>query len=147
MGSQRPREDSHMKMAGMPVVSPSFLRSRTGRSHASSPPQTFAVKPFACGSWFHLRFEHFDVTSVVDKSRDHGKLLSICSFNYYDYQNDQSNTQEARTRKRKKTIFWLTRWRLFQSKSSLRRSVLFLWIMRCLLERLQKLNMYWNTNN
>ena len=28
-------------------------------------------------SWFHLTFEHFDVISVVYKSIDHGKLLSI----------------------------------------------------------------------
>ena len=36
------------------------------------------VKLLARGSWFHLSFEHFDVISVVDKRRDHGKLLSIC---------------------------------------------------------------------
>ena len=36
-----------------------------------------AVKPFACGLWFHLNFEHFDVISMADKSRDHGELLSI----------------------------------------------------------------------
>ena len=27
--------------------------------------QTFAVKPPARGSWFHLSFEHFDVFSIV----------------------------------------------------------------------------------
>ena len=38
----------------------------------------FAVKPLACGSWFYLSFEHADITSVVDKSTDHRKLLLIC---------------------------------------------------------------------
>ena len=36
-----------------------------------------AVKPFACGLWFHLSFEHFDVISMVDKSTDLGEFLSI----------------------------------------------------------------------
>ena len=36
------------------------------------------MKPLACGSWFHLSLEHFDVISMVDKSIDLGKLLSIC---------------------------------------------------------------------
>ena len=40
--------------------------------------QNFAVKPLACSSWIHLSFEHFDVISVVDKSTDQGKLLSVC---------------------------------------------------------------------
>ena len=40
--------------------------------------QNFAVKPLACGSWFQLIFEHFDVISTVDKNTEHGKLLSIC---------------------------------------------------------------------
>ena len=29
------------------------------------------------GEWFNLSFEHFDVISIVDKSTDEGKLLSI----------------------------------------------------------------------
>ena len=29
-------------------------------------------------------FEHFDVISMVDKDKDHGKLLSICFFNNID---------------------------------------------------------------
>ena len=37
----------------------------------------FAVKPLACSSWLHLSFKHFDIISTVDKSTDHGKLLSI----------------------------------------------------------------------
>ena len=36
-----------------------------------------AVKPLACGLWFHLNFEHFDVISMADKGTDHGELLSI----------------------------------------------------------------------
>ena len=40
----------------------------------------FAVKQLACGSWFLLSFEHFDVISTVDKSTDHGKLLSVSEF-------------------------------------------------------------------
>ena len=36
-----------------------------------------AVKSFACSLWFYLSFEHFDVVYMVDKSTDHGKLLSI----------------------------------------------------------------------
>ena len=36
--------------------------------------QNFAMKPLACGSWFHLSFEHFDVISMVDKSADNEKL-------------------------------------------------------------------------
>ena len=32
------------------------------------------MKPLACGSWFHLSFEHFDVISMVDKSADNEKL-------------------------------------------------------------------------
>ena len=40
--------------------------------------QNFALKPLACGWWFYFSFEHFDVIPVVDKSTDHGKLLSIC---------------------------------------------------------------------
>ena len=43
-----------------------------------------AVKPLAYGSWFHLGLAHFDVISILNKSTDHGKLLSICSI-----QNDQ----------------------------------------------------------
>ena len=39
--------------------------------------QNFAVKPLACGSWFHLSFEHFNIISMVHKSTDHGKLLLI----------------------------------------------------------------------
>ena len=35
------------------------------------------MKPLACGSWFHLSFEHVDITSMVDKSTDHRKLLLI----------------------------------------------------------------------
>ena len=31
-----------------------------------------------CGSWFHLSFEHDDIISMVVKSTDLGKLLSIC---------------------------------------------------------------------
>ena len=31
--------------------------------------QNFAVKPLACSWWSHLSFEHFDVISMVDKSR------------------------------------------------------------------------------
>ena len=38
--------------------------------------QNFAVKPRAAGEWFHLCFEHFDVISMVDKSTDHGEMLS-----------------------------------------------------------------------
>ena len=37
-----------------------------------------AVKSFACGLWFYLSLKHFDAISMVDKSTDHGKLLSIC---------------------------------------------------------------------
>ena len=42
--------------------------------------RNFAVKPLAYGSksWFYLSLEHFSVISMLDKSRDHGKLLSIC---------------------------------------------------------------------
>ena len=32
----------------------------------------------ACGSRFHLSFEHFDIISVIDKRIDRGKLLSSC---------------------------------------------------------------------
>ena len=38
------------------------------------------MKQLACGSWFLLSFEHFVVISTVDKSTDHGKLLSISEF-------------------------------------------------------------------
>jgi len=42
------------------------------------------MKPLSWGSWFHLSFEHFDVISMVDKSTDHGKLLSIVFYNNID---------------------------------------------------------------
>ena len=45
----------------------------------------FAVKPLACGSWFHLSFEHADITSVVDESTDHRKLLLICCLDTNPY--------------------------------------------------------------
>ena len=45
----------------------------------------FAVKPLACGSWFYLSFEHADITSVVDKSTDHRKLLLICCLDTNPY--------------------------------------------------------------
>ena len=37
---------------------------------------TLKVQNFAarCALWFHLRFEHFDVISMIDKGIDHGKL-------------------------------------------------------------------------
>ena len=38
--------------------------------------ENFAVKLLA--RWFHLSFERCDLISKVDKSSDHGKLLSIC---------------------------------------------------------------------
>ena len=40
--------------------------------------ENLLVKPLACGLWFHLSLEHFDVISMVDKSIDHGNLLLIC---------------------------------------------------------------------
>ena len=45
----------------------------------------FAVKPLACGSWFYLSFEHANITSVVDKSTDHRKLLLICCLDTNPY--------------------------------------------------------------
>ena len=36
--------------------------------------QNFAVRPLACGSWFHLSFEHVDVICMVDNSRP-GKIV------------------------------------------------------------------------
>ena len=36
------------------------------------------MKPLSCGSWFHMSCEHFDVISMVNKSTDDGKLLSMC---------------------------------------------------------------------
>ena len=35
-----------------------------------------AVKPLACGLWFRLSFENFD----IDKRTVHGKLLLSCFF-------------------------------------------------------------------
>ena len=35
----------------------------------------FAVKLLTCGSWFHLSFEHVDITSMVDKSTDHMLMI------------------------------------------------------------------------
>ena len=40
--------------------------------------QNFALKQLACGSLIHLSFEYPNVISMVNKSTDHGKLLSIC---------------------------------------------------------------------
>ena len=39
--------------------------------------QNLGVKTLACSLWFHLSFEYVDVIFIVDKSTDHGKLLSI----------------------------------------------------------------------
>ena len=36
--------------------------------------QNFAVKPLAVP----LEFEHFDIIAKVNKSTDHGKMMSIC---------------------------------------------------------------------
>ena len=35
------------------------------------------LRPLAWGSGFYLNFEKFQVISMVDKSQDHGKVLSI----------------------------------------------------------------------
>ena len=35
------------------------------------------LRPLAWGSGFYLSFENFQVVSMVDKSQDHGKVLSI----------------------------------------------------------------------
>ena len=39
--------------------------------------QNLGVKTLACSLWLHLSFEYVDVIFIVDKSTDHGKLLSI----------------------------------------------------------------------
>ena len=39
--------------------------------------QNLGVKPLACSLWLHLSFEYVDVIFMVDKSTDHGQLLSI----------------------------------------------------------------------
>ena len=47
---------------------------------------SFAVTPLACGLWFHLGFEHFDIISMADKSRyTHRKLFSICQLLIQDF--------------------------------------------------------------
>ena len=48
------------------------------------------MKPVTCG--FPLVFEHVEIISMVDKSTDHGQLVSICcieiaSYHYHDYKN------------------------------------------------------------
>ena len=43
-----------------------------------SPPSLQWKVSFACGRWFHLSFEHFDVISMIYKNSNHGKCLSIC---------------------------------------------------------------------
>ena len=46
----------------------------------------FAVKKkLAYSSWFHQRFEHFDVISTVNKSVDHRIFLSICKQNIREF--------------------------------------------------------------
>ena len=42
-------------------------------------------KQLAYSSWFHLRFEHFDVISMVNKSADHRIFRSICKQNIRDF--------------------------------------------------------------
>ena len=41
------------------------------------------MKPLTCSSWFHLSLEHIEVICMVDKSTDHGRLLSICYIHVY----------------------------------------------------------------
>ena len=41
------------------------------------------MKPLTCGSWFHLSLEQIEVICMVEKSTDHGKLLSICYVRVY----------------------------------------------------------------
>ena len=43
-----------------------------------SPPSLQWKVSVACGRWFHLSFEHFDVISMIHKNTNHGKCLSIC---------------------------------------------------------------------
>ena len=43
-----------------------------------SPPSLQWKVSVACGRWFHLSFEHFDVISMIYKNSNHGKCLSIC---------------------------------------------------------------------
>ena len=42
-------------------------------------------KKLAYSSWFHQRFEHFDVISTVNKSVDHRIFLSICKQNIREF--------------------------------------------------------------
>ena len=47
----------------------------------------------ACGSWFHLTFEHFDIISVIDKRIDRRKLLSSCYSPYKGHCHHALNDQ------------------------------------------------------
>ena len=41
------------------------------------------MKPFACGLWFHMSVEHFDIISMVDiRVQRHGKFLAFRIVNY-----------------------------------------------------------------
>ena len=40
--------------------------------------KNFALTLLTCSAWFHLRFEHYDVFSVVNKRIYCGKLFLIC---------------------------------------------------------------------
>ena len=53
-----------------------------------SPPSLQWKVSVACGRWFHLSFEHFDVISMIYKNSNHGKCLSICFlFVFFFYKN------------------------------------------------------------
>ena len=53
-----------------------------------SPPSLQWKVSVACGQWFHLSFEHFDVISMIYKNSNHGKCLSICFlFVFFFYKN------------------------------------------------------------
>lgn len=43
----------------------------------------FALTLLTCSAWFHLRFEHYDVFSVVNKRIYCGKLFLICYINLW----------------------------------------------------------------
>ena len=45
--------------------------------------QNFPMKPFACGLWFHMSFEHFDIISMVHiRVQRHRKFLAFRTVNY-----------------------------------------------------------------
>ena len=56
-----------------------FARPATTQvRRTKSPPSLQWKVSVACGRWFHLSFEHFDVISMIHKNTNHGKCLSIC---------------------------------------------------------------------